>query len=237
MGFLKCNFPYVCPERLIDLAADLAQYVQFDLILVSTLLDSITASFTSSTNIPFASIQLRFPTAIREPILRVTHSHAAVQKSAYALLNHHALRSVLGFDKGHIGRGKDWQSLAMIQLTAHSYIADVTGKTKCRVRACTNTFDSELKLNKLESSCATPSFAECARYNSRHGTWSGAQYWCGGQINPHSSHFIERRMAVHLDDSPNRGSPIRSYFDHSVSVTAFQERSVAMPSMFIVGGI
>lgn len=97
-------------------------------LILFTVLNSISATLTESSDYPAPSLQLRSPPAVHRPVLGVANKvdHVPIRRSADALPKHHALRSVLGLDQDRIGRRQDGESVASVQLTGKSYIADVT---------------------------------------------------------------------------------------------------------------
>lgn len=96
--------------------------------IISTLLSSISATPTASSDHPLPSLQLRSPPASHRPNLEVANKvdHVPIRRSADAPAKRLALRSVLGLDQDHVGRRQDRESGASVQLTGQSYIANVT---------------------------------------------------------------------------------------------------------------
>lgn len=112
--------------------------------IISTLLSSISATLTSSSDEPVPSLQLRHSPASHAPNLGVANKvdHVPIRRSADALPKHHALRSVLGLDQDRLGRRQDGESVSSVQLTGQSYIADVTvGEQKIPVLIDTGSAD------------------------------------------------------------------------------------------------
>lgn len=97
-------------------------------LILCTVLNSISATLTESSDYPAPSLQLRSPPAVHRPVLGVANKvdHVPIRRSGDALPKHHALRSVLGLGQDHIGRRQDGESVPSVQLTGQSYIADVT---------------------------------------------------------------------------------------------------------------
>lgn len=97
-------------------------------LILSTLLSRVSATLTSQSDHPPVSIQLRSVPGFHSPILGVVQrdNHVELRCSTDELPNHLALRSVLGLDQDHIGRREEGKSVATVQLTGQSYIADVT---------------------------------------------------------------------------------------------------------------
>lgn len=95
---------------------------------LSALLSSVSATLSSQSDKPPLSIQLRSVPSSHTPVLGVAQkdNHVELRSSADELPKHLALRGVLGLDQDHIRRSEEGKSVATIQLTGQSYIADVT---------------------------------------------------------------------------------------------------------------
>lgn len=95
---------------------------------LSTLLSSVSATINAQGDKPPLSIQLRSVPSSHTPVLGVAQkdNHVELRSSADELPKHLALRSVLGLDQDYLGRREEGKSVATVQLTGQSYIADVT---------------------------------------------------------------------------------------------------------------
>lgn len=101
--------------------------MRFAFLIIPTLLSSVSATITSSSDHPLPSLQLRSPPVFHKPTKRHGDKvhHVPIQRSPYALPKHYTLRGVLGLGQDHIGRSEG-ESTASVQLTGHTYVANVT---------------------------------------------------------------------------------------------------------------
>lgn len=95
---------------------------------LSTLLSSVSATLNTQSDKKPLSIQLRSVPSSHTPVLGLAQkdNHVELRSTADELPKHHALRSVLGLDQDHVRRSEEGKSVATVQLTGQSYIADVT---------------------------------------------------------------------------------------------------------------